>query len=417
MPKAADNTVRANAEAIKKRAREGVGQPRTEWRVDGQPGLIFVTRPTGSASFYAFYNPTFGTKRRKLKLGDFPAMTLAEAIQSARDVRAEVGRGADPALDRQRQKASLTFKAMAERFLAEGSLSAITRQGYDDAFRKDVYPAIGDKPATAVTADDVLAICEKIAKRGAGVQPQRTKGAIGGAYRWGIAKLLVKRNPAREVPNQEQYKSERKRVPTDDEIAALWNALDKTRTSKPMKIIIRLGILLGQRRKEIAGAKVSELEGLDTDKPVWVIPASEAKAGRLVEEGRMKNKKEQRVYLSRQAAALFDEARKTTANDTYLFPPKLTRTRKTTRVPHINRESISKAVRRLGVEDVVFHDLRRAITTYLADHDVPDKVLSMLLHHTDGSVTGEHYDKAKRERQLREAWQLWADHVTEVVGR
>lgn len=422
MSKRASNVVPAKTEAIKKRIREGKDHPQKEWRVDGHPGLILITRPSGTGAFYAYYNPTFGKTRRKMLLGDFPAVPLADAIQRAKDVRADVGRGADPALDKQTARSGITFQEMAGRFLEEGALAKSTRTNYRGVLLKDAYPAIGSKPATAVTADDVMAICEKIRKRGNGIQPQRTKAAIGGVYRWGMSKRLVKSNPAREVPNQETYKSRRTRVPTDDEIKSLWWAPEGTRLSKPMTIIIRLGILLAQRRTEIAGAKVSELRGLDTSAPTWIIPASLIKAGKVVEEGRMKNKKEQRIYLSRQAAALFDEARKTTANAAHLFPADTSRVSKT-RTPHIHGESVTQAIARLraregsGLNDIVMHDLRRAVVTYLGDNtSTPSRVLDMILHHTADDVTGEHYDMSKRERQLREAWQLWADHVEEVVN-
>ena len=60
---------------------------------------------------------------------------------------------------------------------------------------------------------------------------------------------------------------------------------------------------------------------------------------------------------------------------------------------------------------------RRAITTFLGDRDdVSDRVLDMILHHTRDDVTGAHYDKARREKQLRKAWQLWANQIEKVVG-
>ena len=44
----------------------------------------------------------------------------------------------------------------------------------------------------------------------------------------------------------------------------------------------------------------------------------------------------------------------------------------------------------------------------------PTIVLDMILHHTDGITRGKNYDKAKRERQLRHAMNLWAGRLTEM---
>ena len=421
MPISAKNVVAANAEAIKKKIKDGIGQQQREWRVNGHDRLVLVTRPTGRGVFYFIYRPQHGKKQRKLRLGEFPSYTLAEAIKDALERRLQVEKGGDPALDRTQQNASLTFQALAQEFLTKGSLSATTQQTYKWTFDKDVYPQIGDKPASAVTEDDIFAICAKIRSRGAVHQPQRTKTAISGAYDWGRTRGYVKSNPTKNVPYQGDGESRRDRVPSDDEIRAIWHAPTKTRMSLAMTIIIKLGILLGQRRTQIAGTRVSELKDLDGTKPTWVIKASEKRLGKTVLEGRMKNKTEQRVYLSRQAAMLFAKASQECSFNDYVFPAATDRVKEgRTRKPHIHGESVSKAVARIceseNIDDVIFHDMRRAITTHLGNRgDVSESVQRMILHHEAQGVTGRVYDQASRESQLRHAWQLWADHVEKIV--
>ena len=51
--------------------------------------------------------------------------------------------------------------------------------------------------------------------------------------------------------------------------------------SPPMRIIIKLALLTGQRRAEFAGAMKSELR-LDGAAPTWVIPGATRKAGKTV---------------------------------------------------------------------------------------------------------------------------------------
>ena len=70
---------------------------------------------------------------------------------------------------------------------------------------------------------------------------------------------------------------------------------------------MQLAILTAQRRTEVAGARLSELQGLDTSNPVWVIPGDVNKRGKII-EGRTKNGREQKVPLSSEAAALFRKA-------------------------------------------------------------------------------------------------------------
>lgn len=439
MPIKAKKRVVANIEAIKRKIREQKDQPQAEWRVEGHDGLVLITRPSGVGIFHFFYRPQLGGKQRKPKIGEFPTVSLADAIRSAMELRLQVEKGGDPALDRAVQKASMTFKELAEKFLAESDLADTTRQTYTWTFKKDVYPIIGDKPASTVTADFIFAICDSIRKRGTTRQQQATKTAIGGVYKWGITRGYVKTNPTRDVPNQAEGKSERDRVPTDAEIAALWNAPDGTRMSAAMRIIIRLGILVGQRRTQIAGTRAVELRDLDGERPMWVIPARATKRGKAVGSARTKNAEAQTVHLSTQAAALFAEALGTCSNGEYVFPADTDRVRNgKTRKPHIHGESVTKAITRARTEDdalkqaranaaadvgaseieeLTFHDLRRAIASYLGNReDVSDRVIQMILHHEPDDVTGRHYDKAKREAQLRRAWQLWADHVSGLTA-
>ena len=74
-----------------------------------------------------------------------------------------------------------------------------------------------------------------------------------------------------------------------------------------MRLIIQLAMLTGQRRTEVAGARLSELHGLEGQEPAWIIPGDVNKRGNIL-EGRTKNGREQRVPLSRQAAELFRRA-------------------------------------------------------------------------------------------------------------
>ena len=418
MPTKASKTVPAKTEAIKAKIAQGKGRPQAEWRVDGEPGLVLITRQTGVGVFFLIYRPKHGGKQRKLRLGEFPATTLAAARSLALEARAKIDQGADPAIERSALRASETFEVLAKRMLAEAPLSAKTRKDYADALGRDAYPVIGSKPSALVTPDDVHEVCRRPKERGAKVQAQRTKAAISSVYRWAIKQRLVKRNPGREAPNQLDHKPvPRTRVPTEAELAKIWREANKApRLSTQVKLIIKLAILTGQRRTEVAGARVAEL---DLEQGTWTIAASVIKADRVVTEGRMKGKRQQTVYLSTQAAKLFGEALTTCSDGVHLFAADDRKNE--TRTGHISGESVSRAMARLrneaGIDNLTIHDMRRAIGNFLKNNGIGREVRDLILHHKDMSVDGEHYSAtATMEKQCRGAWQLWADHVSKVVG-
>jgi integrase len=274
-----------------------------------------------------------------------------------------------------------------------------------------------------VTTDYIIKICKSIEATGAQVQSERTKATIGGVYRWAIRQRLVKANPTKDI-GRRSPKVARERNPTDAGLTALWQATERadTKLSKAMKLIVKLGILCGQRRTEVCGARVSELR-LEGDAPVWVIPGDVNKRGKII-EGRTKNGREQHVPLSPQAVGLFRQALSECGDGEFVFPADMSKVKigKTPRTPHINGESVSMAMRRLreaaGVEDISIHDKRRAISNWLKDQGVSREVRDLILNHKDPSVTESSYSQSARmEKQVRQAMQMWSDHVWEITGQ
>ncbi|HML42751.1 MAG TPA: hypothetical protein PKE13_07500, partial [Hyphomicrobium zavarzinii] len=146
--------------------------------------------------------------------------------------------------------------------------------------------------------EDIIGICQAIEKRvkidketkerhKPTSQSDHTRLTISAVFTWAVEEGLAKVNPARDIKRRGE-KLARDREPTADEIKALWNGVEGGKLSDAMRYIIRLSILTGQRRTEVAGARVSEVQGLGTDAPMWVIPGDVNKRGKVI-EGRTKN--------------------------------------------------------------------------------------------------------------------------------
>ena len=86
-----------------------------------------------------------------------------------------------------------------------------------------------------------------------------------------------------------------------------------------MQTIIRLAMLTGQRRSEVAGARVAELT-LDGAAPMWTIPGDTRRTGKVI-RGRTKNRRTQVLPLSTQAVALFKHAITRAGKSELVFPP------------------------------------------------------------------------------------------------
>ncbi|NOU05943.1 MAG: site-specific integrase [Hyphomicrobiaceae bacterium] len=447
MGRNATNTLVFNDLAVRKVIKDSEGKPRREWRIEKvlsgkgdaerrtpMPGFILITQPTGGGTFYYFYRNALGVLK-KARLGEYAEVGLDGAKRLWESKTTEVRGGADPVGDRHALRSAMTFKELAEAFLSKGNLAAQTKANYARHLNAHIYAVIGDKPAETVNDSDVLAICRKLEAKDNYALSNVVKSIIGGAYKYGRKQGLSSAAPCLGIGRRGQ-KVARDRNPTDKEISALWKAIDASeakttvagekmpktaKLSQAMRLIIKIAIVTGQRRTEVAGVQRSELVGLEGKDPKWIIPGDMNKRGKII-EGRTKNGREQIVPLSSLAAALFKEALECCADGKHVFPADLDKVKlgKQPREPHIHGESVSRAMRRLredaGVEDVSIHDMRRAISNWLKDQGVSREVRDLVLNHTDSSVTEAHYSQGARMlTQVKAALEAWAAHVNALV--
>ena len=414
-----------NDQAVAKVARTKVDR-QTEWKIAGAPGLSLVVKPSGVATFFVRYQVGKGTDRtlRRQAIGrakddeQQARITLHDARTKALAFTSDVALGGDPIAKAQSDEAAakarknaLTFRQLfEERVSKDDKRSERTMGDYRAVLEADVFDELGDLPATEITADQIATVLEKIEDRSKHAA-HKARSAIGSTFRWALSRRKVKVNPAKGLGFTHQSKP-RNRVLTDDELAKLWRGLDSDdlTVTEPVRLILKLAVLTGQRNSEVAGAERSELR-LDGANPMWRIPSERMKA-----RGR-----EQIVPLSKQAAALFARALELAGDDAaYVFPGTTHgRRNKTRRAEHIAQESVSRAMKKATklakIEDAWVHDMRRCVTTWLREHKhVSSDVCDLILHHSRKGVTASHYDFSTLEGPVRRALQDWADHVAAV---
>jgi integrase len=174
--------------------------------------------------------------------------------------------------------------------------------------------------------------------------------------------------------------------------------------SPAIATIVRLALLTGLRRTEIAAARKAELD-LNSESPILTIP-----------RGRAKNRNAHRVPLSPRAASLFRQAVEASGEGEFVFPGE--------RSPsHIASRSVSKAMERtrdkLGIKDITMHDLRRTAGTYMSQYGVPKDVRERILNQggmRKGSITESVYNRYEYDAEKRAALELWADALAGIIG-
>jgi integrase len=187
--------------------------------------------------------------------------------------------------------------------------------------------------------------------------------------------------------------SSRERVLSDREIAALMAVLDAE--TYPIGPLVKLLLLLGQRRSEVAESKWAEF---DFTTKVWRSPAA-----------RSKNNRENPLPLVDDVVAILRGLPRFESSD-YVFTFDGGQHPVTGFGP--SKKRIDKAMAAALGEPVkrwTLHDLRRSVATNLQKLGVRLEVTEAVLNHVSGSRGGivgvyQRHDWAAEKRQALEAW-------------
>ncbi len=111
-------------------------------------GLCLLVQPTGARSWILC--TTIGARRAELGLGGYPTVSLAQAINSARDTLQAIRGGADPIVERRAKRKTVewTFKRTALAYIAAhraGWKSAKHADQWESTLTAYAFPESGDK--------------------------------------------------------------------------------------------------------------------------------------------------------------------------------------------------------------------------------------------------------------------------------
>jgi len=400
-----------------------------------QGGLCLRVTDRGVKTWVYRYRLADGRQPR-FTIGKLLGTSLRDARLRSAELAGAVASGEDPAAKRRKDRAFATsalrtFNDLADLFETRCAAGEWMPKGKrkrprtlldeNNVLRLHIRPTLGRTPYPAVTKADVRELLRKMTARGIGAQSNRTHALIRQVFNFAISEDLVVVNPAIGV-NQPAPNTPRKRIWTDGELRATWAALtdydviiDQNGEHVPITEIVALALkltaVLGQRRQEISGMRVDEL---DLVARVWVIPA-----------GRMKGNRDHLVPLPDAAIVLIKRAIEVTnagrnSQSDYVF-----RTTWEDERP-VEPNSLSRAMlrvtRALGIPNATVHDLRRTMSTTMTSerlrvsHFVRSEVLAHATSGGGAEVSSLHYDFNSWVSEKREALDKWARLLMKIVG-
>jgi integrase len=343
----------------------------------GYPGLALRISYGGRRAWVCFTREN--GKLKRVSLGLYPAVSLAEAREAWRNVRA----GREP---RHHNNDGPTFEEAFEEWLKRDQSDNRTSNEARRLISKDVLPVLGRRPLSDIGRADLLRVIDEVSDR-APVTARRVFGRLHRLFKWHVGRGNIAANPLADAPKP-GTETKRDRVLSDAELKTVWDAANEW----PFGAAIRLLILTGARRSEIGDLRRYEIDG-DTI--------------RLRGE-RTKNGEPHTIPLSPPARAILDTLPRIHGSD-FVFT--------TTGDTPISGWSVAK--RRLPElkEPWTIHDLRRTVATGLQKLGVTLQTIEAVLGHTSGSRSGvvRVYQRHSFDAEKRTALDAWGKHVALLV--
>lgn len=367
-------------------------------------GLYLEVHPNGSKLWR--YKYRYMGKQKRLALGRYPDVGLAEARKRRDDARRQLEAGTDPLAERKHEKLVAVFKA-ANTFgeIAKEYIDKQVAQGQADTTTQkanwllEQLEPIAARPVADLKPIDVLAALKRIEAKGKYETARRCRSFAGRVFRYAVATGRGESDPssilrgALVVPKVKHHAA----ILDPKQMGELLRAIDAYTGHAITRLAMQVSPHVMARPGELRMAEWSEF---DLDNAVWKIPAE-----------RMKMRRPHEVPLSRQVLAYLDELFTLTGPDGYVFPAF-----HTSRRP-LSENTVNQCFRRMGyaVGEVTAHGLRTTASTLLNESGKwsPDAIERSLAHADANSIRGV-YNRGRYWEERVAMHQWWSDYLDEM---
>lgn len=363
-------------------------------------GLFLLVTPTGGKLWNFKYR--FEGKEKKLSLGVYPDVSLAEARQKRDQARTLLAKSVDPSDTKKAQKAASsqeteTFEIVAREWYSKFSPSWAVSHAKTTIRRLElfVFPWLGSRQIKTITAPELLAVLRRIEAKGALETAHRVKQVCGQVFRYAVATGRAERDPSGDLRGALPPASGKHMATITDpkEIAGLLRSIDDYQGSLVTRCALQLAPLVFVRPGELRQAEWSEF---NLDAAEWRIPAGKMKAGVL-----------HIIPLSKQALEVLREIHPLTGDGRYVFPSPRTDTRP------MSSNAILSALRRMGYakDEMSGHGFRSMASTLLNEQGWNRDAIERQLAHAERNSVRAAYNYAEFLPERKKMMQAWADYL------
>lgn len=367
-------------------------------------GGLYIEISTSGGKWWRF-KYRFAGKEKRISLGTYPEVSLAQARVRRDDARKLLANGVDPGEAKKAaktaglEKAANSFEVVAREWHAKQSKKWAPDHSKRTLRRLelDVFPWLGGRPVADITAPELLTVIRRVESRGKIETAHRTMQTCGQVLRYSVATGRAVRDVSTDLrgalePVQGGHFAA---VTEPKEVAPLLRAFDDYSGSFVTKCALRLAPLVFVRPGELRKAEWTDI---DLNNAEWRYIVTKTKTPHI-------------VPLSRQAIEILTELKPLTGSGRYVFPGARTATRP------MSDNAILAAMRRMNIskDEMTGHGFRAMARTILDEVlGVRPDFIEHQLAHAVKDPNGRAYNRTAHLDERRKMMQLWADYLDKL---
>ena len=245
-------------------------------------GLFLLVQPSGGKLWRLKYR--VDGREKKLAIGPYPEISLAEARRRRDDARTLIVTGKDPSREKQRDKvrsraqAESTFAAITKEYCAKRKRDGDKAWAAATATRSEYLlslldSSIGRVAIAEIKPPDVLAAVRKIEDKGRRESARRTLQLASAVFRYAVATGRLASDPTRDLrgaltaPTIKHYAA----ITDPKRVGEMLRAIDGYVGLGLTKLALQLAPHVFVRPSELRRAEWGEI---DLEGALWTIPPS-----------------------------------------------------------------------------------------------------------------------------------------------
>jgi integrase len=373
------------------------------YRLSDERSLYLEITPAGGKYWRMKYR--IHGKEKRLAIGVYPDVSLAEARAQRDNARKLLTQGIDPSTEKKARKQS-------GREAAENSFEVVAREWFSvrmtdmsdghqkrtiRALEKHLFGSIGKRPISEITALELLPVLRKIEDRGHVETAHRVKQVAGQVFRYGVVTGRCERDPCTDLKDalRPAKKSHFAAITDPKELGRLLVSIDEYHGTPAVLAALKCSALWFCRPGELRQVRWDQI---NWDEKRIEITAEKTHQPHI-------------IPLARQSLEILESLQPITGRSQYVFPSARGASRP------MSDGAVRIALRGMGYdrETHTAHGFRATARTLL------DEVLNyriewieQQLAHEVKDANGRSYNRTQHLEQRRKMMQHWADYLDQL---